>query len=69
MKTIIKTMLLSSVVFVLSCRDDNKEKEAEETQAVVEQIEAAEVEVKQAAENVHENEEALKTAMKELDSI
>lgn len=63
-----KLVMIVLLVSFASCRDTNKEEEAE-NKALMEQVEAVEVEMEEISEKIEENADELKDALKELDSI
>ncbi len=69
MKNVIKfCVVISILAFTSSCRDTNKEEEAE-TNAAIEKIEAVEAEAKEISEKIETEAEELEESLKELDSI
>lgn len=63
-----KLMVVILVVVFASCRDTNKEEEAQ-NQVLMEQVEAVEEEVEEISEKIDQEANELEDALKELDSI
>ncbi|PKA84579.1 hypothetical protein ATE92_2776 [Ulvibacter sp. MAR_2010_11] len=68
MKFLIKLIMLLLIVGLTSCRDTNKEEEAE-TNAVIEKIDSVESEAEAMSEQLEQEAKELEEAMEELDSI
>jgi len=67
MKTKINLLLSLLILCVLSCRDTKKEEA--ETEVVVEQIEAIEVETQEVSEEIDKKAKELENELNELDNL
>jgi uncharacterized protein (DUF3084 family) len=67
MKTLLKLFVLLLLVGQISCKDTKKE--AAESEAALEEIEAVENTVNEASEELDQNLKELEEALQELDSI